>query len=85
MTAKNSLDFEKALEQLSHSVQQLESGNLPLEEALKQFEQGVKLGNQCQTTLQEAQQRVNKLVEGQQTPQPQDSASEAINESEQNP
>ena len=43
-------------------VEQLESGELSLEEALKQFERGVKLTRECQTALKEAEQKVEILV-----------------------
>ena len=39
--------FEKALERLEKIVEELESGNIPLEEALKKYEEGVKLCRIC--------------------------------------
>jgi len=42
----------------------LEQGQLPLEEALKQFEKGVKLSRDCQTALRAAEQRVKILLDG---------------------
>jgi len=57
------------LEQL---VEQMEQGELSLEESLKSFERGVKLTSTCQKALQEAEQKVQVLVEknGQQTLEP---------------
>ena len=55
--------FEETLEQLTHAVQKLDSGDLSLEQALKAFEQGVKLGSQCQNMLQKAEQQVTMLME----------------------
>ena len=46
--------LEKSLEELEALVEQLESGDLSLEEALKHFERGVKLTRECQATLKEA-------------------------------
>ena len=54
--------LEKSLEELESLVARLESGDLPLEQALKEFERGVKLTRQCQTALQEAEQKVEILL-----------------------
>ena len=43
-------------------VTRIESGDLPLEQALQEFEHGVKLTRQCQTALQEAEQKVEILL-----------------------
>lgn len=60
---KQSLDgLEKSLEELEALVTRLEGGDLPLEQALKEFERGVKLTRQCQTALQEAEQKVEILL-----------------------
>jgi exodeoxyribonuclease VII small subunit len=57
-------DLEKSLNQLEEIVQTLEAGEIPLEEALKQFEKGVKLSRDCQTALKAAEQRVQVLIDG---------------------
>ncbi|MCC7257858.1 MAG: exodeoxyribonuclease VII small subunit [Gammaproteobacteria bacterium] len=57
------LDLEKALAELEGIVAELESGDLPLEKALRQFERGVKLSRECQASLKDAEQRVQVLVE----------------------
>ncbi len=56
-------DFEKSLQQLEKIVSQMESGELGLEESLKQFEKGIKLARSCQDTLANAELRVEKLIE----------------------
>ena len=58
----NLSQLEKSLEQLEAVVASLESGELSLEQALKEFERGVKLTRQCQTTLKEAEQKVEILL-----------------------
>ena len=55
-------DLDGSLQELESVVDQLESGNLSLEEALKQFERGVKLTRKCQTTLKKAEQKVEILL-----------------------
>lgn len=72
-------DFEKALGELEALVQQLEKGDLSLEDSLKQFERGVKLARGCQTALKEAELTVRKLIEenGQATLQDLDAAGDS--------
>ncbi len=54
--------FEECLQKLESIVDQLEKGNLPLEQALKLFEQGVELSNNCRKELDEAEGRVEVLL-----------------------
>ncbi|BET40672.1 MULTISPECIES: exodeoxyribonuclease VII small subunit [Atlantibacter] len=64
MPKKNDLpaSFETALQELEQIVSRLESGALPLEEALNEFERGVQLARQGQVKLQQAEQRVQILL-----------------------
>lgn len=55
--------FEKSIDSLEKLVQNLEKGDLPLEDALKQFEQGIQLARECQIALTEAEQKVLILTE----------------------
>ena len=59
---KTAPSIEVALTDLQELVELLESGALPLEEALKQFEQGIQLVQQCQNTLNTAEQRIQTLL-----------------------
>ncbi|HFD8275544.1 TPA: exodeoxyribonuclease VII small subunit [Raoultella ornithinolytica] len=54
--------FETTLGELEQIVNRLESGALPLEEALSEFERGVQLARQGQARLQQAEQRVQILL-----------------------
>jgi len=56
------LDFETAMRDLEALVERLEHGDLPLEESLAAFEQGVTLTRSCQTALKEAEQKVEILL-----------------------
>lgn len=58
------VDLEKSLADLEAIVEQLESGELPLEKSLKEFERGVRLSRDCQGALQDAEQRVQVLMGG---------------------
>ena len=60
---KVTVNFEKALKDLEKIVEDLESGDLSLEESLKSFEKGIKLTRQCQRELEKAELKVQKLVE----------------------
>jgi len=57
------VDFEQSLSQLETLVEQLEQGDLPLEAALRSFEEGVRLTRECQGILDQAEQKVQQLVE----------------------
>lgn len=63
------IQFEDALKELEALVTQLEQGDLPLEETLKHFARGIELTRTCQQALQDAEQRVQMLIdkEGQAT------------------
>ena len=62
MTAKKSINLEKALTDLEELVEELESGELPLEKAMKKFEEGIKLTRNCQAALKDAEQKVEILL-----------------------
>ncbi|MFT5717927.1 MAG: exodeoxyribonuclease VII small subunit [Oleiphilaceae bacterium] len=64
MPKKNSADdFETSLQALEDIVSKMEQGTLSLEQSLEAFEQGVQLTRTCQSTLKEAEQRVSKLTQ----------------------
>ncbi len=63
MTTKKSVNLEKSIADLETLVDELESGDLPLEKAMKKFEAGIKLTRQCQAALKEAEQKVEVLVQ----------------------
>ena len=58
----NSTQFEQSLEKLETLVKNLESGSLPLEQALTAFQEGVGLVKNCQTLLAQAEQKVEVLI-----------------------
>ncbi len=55
--------FEEALGRLEAVVAQLEAGEMPLEEALRAFEEGVRLARACAARLEVAEQRVRLLTQ----------------------
>lgn len=59
---KQSPSFEQTLEELETIVSKLEIGNLPLDEALNEFEKGVKMAKQGQIQLKKAEQRIQILL-----------------------
>jgi exodeoxyribonuclease VII small subunit len=59
---KRSSNFESALGALEKIVRDLERGDLPLEDSLKLFEEGVKLSRECQMRLNEAERSIEVLL-----------------------
>lgn len=53
--------FEEALQQLENVVKKLESPNLPLEESIKLFEEGMRLSGICSEKLEQAQMKIELL------------------------
>ena len=54
--------FEQALQQLEQIVQKLEKGELPLEDSLKLYEDGIRLSRLCHGKLEEAEGRIEVLL-----------------------
>jgi exodeoxyribonuclease VII small subunit len=57
-------NFEEKLTSLESVVERLERGDLSLDESVKLFEEGVKLSNACKQELEQAEGRIQLLVEG---------------------
>ena len=62
MTETAAPSFEEALKKLEEIVQRLERGELPLEESLTCYEDGIRLSRLCHTKLEEAERRIEVLV-----------------------
>jgi exodeoxyribonuclease VII small subunit len=60
------IKFEDALQRLEQIVDRLEAGNLPLEESLKVFEEGVGLARRCSRYLEDAEKRIELLTRDEQ-------------------
>ena len=58
--------FEQSMKQLEQIVQELEAGDLPLEKAIKKFEEGIQLSKQCAQKLDETEKKVSVLLEDEQ-------------------
>jgi exodeoxyribonuclease VII small subunit len=56
--------FESSYKELESIVEQLEAGDLPLEQSLELYEQGVRLWRQCHKRLDDAERRVEVLLKG---------------------
>ena len=63
MSVSKPVDLEKSLKHLEQIVDELESGDLPLEKAMQHFEEGIKLTQSCQTALKDAEQKVDILMQ----------------------
>jgi exodeoxyribonuclease VII small subunit len=65
--------FEQSMKLLERIVQELEDGDLPLEKAIKKFEEGIKLTKLCSEKLDETEKKISILLknsEGQMTEKP---------------
>ena len=58
------MSFEEALAELEQIVRRLEGGQVKLDEAIQAYERGAQLKRHCETKLNEAQQRVDRIVIG---------------------
>lgn len=56
-------EFEKSLTELETLVERMESGELSLEDSMKQFERGIQLARACQQMLKQAELKVQQLVQ----------------------
>lgn len=63
MATKKEPSFEEQLAQLQAIVNQLEQGNVPLEEALQQFQEGIKLSKELQGKLNNAERTLGHLID----------------------
>lgn len=59
---KNELSFEESLEKLEVIVKKLESGEVPLDEAIDNFNEAMKLAKNCDLKLKNAEEAITKLV-----------------------
>ena len=64
--------FEDNIKKLDEIVKVLERGDLPLDDMIKLFEEGVKISKICKQTLDEAEQKVNVLLLGEETSKTED-------------
>ena len=60
---KKNKSIESKLIELEEILEDLESGKLELDDALKKFEKGIKLSRECQQTLEEAEMKIQVLME----------------------
>ncbi|MBV9828998.1 MAG: exodeoxyribonuclease VII small subunit [Alphaproteobacteria bacterium] len=59
-----SMSFEDALAELEQIVRRLEAGQVKLDDAIQSYERGAQLKRHCEQKLNEAQQRVDRIVIG---------------------
>lgn len=57
------VDFEKSLAELESLIEKMEAGDTSLEQSLQLFEQGISLTKNCQSALEQAEQKVQQLIE----------------------
>jgi exodeoxyribonuclease VII small subunit len=57
------MSFEDSLDRLNDIVKRLEDGDVPLEESMKLYEEGMRLGRLCKGIVREAEERMKRLTE----------------------
>ena len=62
MAARRSNDFEKSFQQLEKIVQRLEAEELPLDESLQLFEEGIRLSRFCHQRLEEVEKKIELIL-----------------------
>lgn len=62
MTKEKELSFEENLQKLEEIVKKLESGNVPLDNAIEDFKDAMRLSKICDDTLKKAEEDVNKIL-----------------------
>ncbi len=62
MSTKKNMTFEESMTALEEIVKLLEQGEVPLEEALSQFQKGIELSKICQNTLTSAEETLTKIM-----------------------
>lgn len=60
------LNFEESIKQLKEIVERIEQGQIPLQESLEQYEEGMALINHCRGILQKAEKRIEKITKQEQ-------------------
>ncbi|MDT2813873.1 exodeoxyribonuclease VII small subunit [Vagococcus carniphilus] len=70
MAKEKTQTFEQSMAELEVIVKRLETGEVPLEEALEQFQKGIELSKVCQDTLAKAEETLTKIMsdEGKEVP-----------------
>lgn len=56
------INFETSMEQLEKIVQDLEKGDLNLDDSIKKFEQGMKISKECNKFLEDAEKKITVLI-----------------------
>ena len=56
------INFEEAMKKLEQITAELEKGDLSLDEAVKKFEEGIKLSKECNKILEDSEKRINILI-----------------------
>ncbi len=62
MNQEKEMSFEENLNQLENIVKELENGNIPLDDAIKKFNEAMKLAKVCDDKLKKAEESVNQIL-----------------------
>ncbi|MBN1362063.1 MAG: exodeoxyribonuclease VII small subunit [Sedimentisphaerales bacterium] len=76
------LNFEESIKRLKTIVDQIEQGEIPLQDSLEQYEQGMALIKHCRTILQTAEKRIEKISKAESAPSEEPEANQPESQSE---
>ena len=62
--SKKKTTYEENIKKLEEVTNKIESGELPLEQTISLFEEGMKMAKECQQFLDQAELKINKLING---------------------
>ena len=62
MAEKKEITFEENLEKLENIVKKLESGETPLDDAIKEFTEAMKIAEECDKKLKNAEEKITKIL-----------------------
>ena len=61
-SGKNQSNFDQSIKKLEEIIEKMENGELPLEQSIKLFEEGIELSKKCQIALKAAEGKIEKLM-----------------------
>ncbi|KGA97898.1 exodeoxyribonuclease VII small subunit [Alkalihalobacillus alcalophilus ATCC 27647 = CGMCC 1.3604] len=61
-TKKEEISFEEAMNELENVVEQLEQGDVPLDEAISMFQKGMELSKQCHDKLEQVEKKMDRIL-----------------------
>jgi len=62
MSSETNINFEENMKKLEEIAEEMEKGNLSLDESVKKFEEGMKISKECSDILEKAEKKITMLI-----------------------